>query len=318
MDSLIGATGFVGSQLARQHAFGARFNSRNIGEAQGRAFERAVCAAAPGSMFEANRFPDLDKQRLDRLASDLSGIRADRFILISTIAVFDDFRAESEDDTAHFANASVYGRHRRELEVFCAGHFPSCLIVRLPALFGAGLKKNFLFDILNPMPSMLPRARFEEMADQLPEPLRGGLRTLYGWNETLGLFVIDREALDASGRRADYDAAVTAAGFAAELFTSPATRFQFYDMSRLWSDITRCLAAGLDVAHFAPPPLEAATVYRALTGRPMPESAARIHTEDMRTRHAAVWSAQGPYMETADAVLARLQGFFEGEKRRAA
>ncbi|MFG1204897.1 sugar nucleotide-binding protein [Xanthobacter aminoxidans] len=164
---MIGATGFVGGQFAGQHAFVALLNSRNITQSRSVAFDTVVCATAPGSMFEANRFPEVDRERIEKVKENIAAITAKTFVLISTIAVFDDFRAESEDDARH-DKASVYGRNRRDLEVFCAGHFPRCLVVRLPALFGAGLKRNFLFDIMNPMPSMMPRPRFEELAAKLP------------------------------------------------------------------------------------------------------------------------------------------------------
>lgn len=315
-DALIGATGFVGGHLARQHRFAAGFNSRNICDARGKAFNLVVCAAAPGSMFEANRFPGKDRERVGKLMADLARIEAKAFVLVSTIAVFRGFRADGEH-ADNFETEIAYGRHRRELEAFCADHFPSCLIVRLPALFGAGLKKNFLFDIRNPMPSMLPPQRLEEMSAEFPARLREGLSALYRWNETLGMFVIDREALEACGKRAEYDRAVGRAGFAAERFTSPQSRFQFYDMSRIRNDISLALAAGLKAVHFSPPPLEACEVYAELTGEPMPPNSARVHQEDMCTLHAGLWGAQNPYFETQADVLARLRRFNEAEREGA-
>src|SRR5207244_13620945 len=42
-----------------------------------------------------------------------------------------------------------YGRHRLQLEERAARHFPRVLCVRLPALFGHGLKKNAVYDLLH-------------------------------------------------------------------------------------------------------------------------------------------------------------------------
>jgi hypothetical protein len=42
----------------------------------------------------------------------------------------------------------------------------------------------------------------------------------------------------------------------------------------------------------------------------MPASAARLHREDMRTRHAALWGAAGPYQFDAATTLGRLAAFF--------
>jgi len=44
--------------------------------------------------------------------------------------------------------ATPYGRHRLELEQFVRESFHA-LVVRLPALFGPGLKKNAIYDLIN-------------------------------------------------------------------------------------------------------------------------------------------------------------------------
>lgn len=312
MDALIGSTGFVGGHLSGQHGFGAGFNSRTIGEARGRAFDTVVCAAAPGSMFEANRFPDQDAERIGGLIDSLKGIAAKRMVLVSTIAVLADFRADDEGTTA-FQETTAYGVNRRALEVACAELFERCLVVRLPALFGAGLKKNFLFDILNPMPSMLGEEPLATLRAALPADLAGALDGLYAKDEALGLWVIDRAALEASGKRAAFDEAVTALGRSAIGFTNPASRFQYYDMSRLWADIGLGLEAGLDVLHLSPEPTEAGRVFEAVTGRAMPETGARVHQEDMRTRHADLWGREGGYNAGTAQVLSRVKAFCAAE-----
>ncbi|MFE0236532.1 hypothetical protein ACFW0F_21555 [Brucella anthropi] len=62
--ALIGFSGFVGSTIAEQTSFDEIFNSRTIRQAHGKRFGDVVCAAAPGSMFEANRFPEEDGRRI--------------------------------------------------------------------------------------------------------------------------------------------------------------------------------------------------------------------------------------------------------------
>ena len=66
-DALIGYTGFVGSNLLRQRAFDATYNSKNIGDIAGREFELLVCAGAPAAKWLANSKPDEDAANLDRL-----------------------------------------------------------------------------------------------------------------------------------------------------------------------------------------------------------------------------------------------------------
>ncbi|MCG6206874.1 hypothetical protein LPW26_19695 [Rhodopseudomonas sp. HC1] len=307
-DAVIGSTGFVGGHLLRQHAFAASFNSRNICKAAGEAFHTVVCAAAPGSMFQANRFPDRDQAQIDALIDSLSTIDAQRFVLISSIAVLADCAGQDETMSS-FETGLAYGRNRRALERFCVEHFSKCLIVRIPALFGEGLKKNFVFDILNPMPSMLARARLTELSDRLPVRLRDGLSGIYSWDDGLELFVIDREALGSTGQRAAYDAAVTELGLSAIQFTHPDSSFQYYDMTRLWADIALCLDHGLGIVHLAPEPLPAREVFAALTGGVMAPNSARLHREDMRTAYAGLFGRDGVYIADADVTLEKLKRF---------
>lgn len=317
MHALIGSTGFVGSTIAAQHDFSRQFNSRTIGDASGQRFSKVVCAAAPGSMFEANRLPEADDRRIDALIGDLARISAGQFILISTIAVFDRFDAGYDESATAFQTSLAYGRNRRRLEEFCIGHFDNVIVVRLPALFGAGLKKNFVFDIMNPMPSMLTVERLDELREHLPARLRPVLGDIYEQDERLGLMVIDRKALDESGLRTELDDAIAGHPLSSVNFTNPESCFQYYDMSRLWSDISIAEAAGLGIIHLAPEPLAAKDVYRALTGHDMPATSARVHREDMRTRHAALWGGTGPYIDTASNVLAGLRTFHGTENIRA-
>lgn len=313
-DAVIGSTGFVGGHLLRQHAFPAQFNSRTIQDATGAAFGTVICAAAPGSMFEANRFPDQDKARIDSLIDQLSRISAQRFVLISSIAVLADCAGRDDEATSSFEIRLAYGRNRRALEVFCAEHFRHCLIVRLPALFGQGLKKNFLFDILNPMPSLLGEAPWAELNARLPAALRAGLSAFYAWNDAVKLFAVDRAALAASGRRAAYDAAVTELGLAAVRFTNPASRFQYYDMTRLWTDIERCLAHDIAVIHLAPEALVAGEIYAALTARTMADGGASLRHEEMWTRHAGLFGREGSYIAGGNEVMDRLRQFYATER----
>lgn len=308
-DALIGATGFVGGNLLRQHGFAAEFNSRTIEAAAGQDFGTVVCAAAPGSMFEANTFPERDLARMEELMGQLGRIGAEHFVLVSSIAVLADFAGQDDETTGAFQTELAYGRHRRALEAFCAGHFPRCLILRLPALHGAGLKKNFLFDLLNPVPSLLNPARFAAAEAALGPGLAPALQAAYGWNEAMGMHAVDRAALAASPARDALAMALTETGFAAVAFTNPDSTYQYYDLGRLWADIGICLEAGIAVQHLATEPVRAAEVHLAVTGRPMPETGARLHGEDMRTRHAAHWGRTGPYLADAAEVLAGIRRF---------
>ena len=196
--------------------------------------------------------------------------------------------------------------------------FPGSLVVRLPALFGVGLRKNFLFDLMNPVPSMLTEAKHAALLTALEGNLSGWLAALYTPDAATGLLKLDRPALNADPRRAALEAALDALGASATQFHHRETTYQYYATSRLWQDIGIALAAGLTHLHLAPAPLVAADIHLRLTGRPMPETPARLHREDMRTRHADLWGADGPYQFGAAETLDHLAAFFASQRGEAA
>ncbi len=146
--ALIGHTGFVGGNLARQGKFDDFFNSRNIEAIAGRRYETVVCAGARAQKWLANREPEADAASLARLTDALGRVRAGRVILISTVDVYPDPRGVDETSPINDSTLQPYGKHRYELERFVRDRFPS-VVVRLPGLFGEGLKKNVIFDFLH-------------------------------------------------------------------------------------------------------------------------------------------------------------------------
>jgi hypothetical protein len=148
-DALIGHSGFVGGTLLRQASFGGLFRSTNIGDIDGQAFSRVVCAGAPAQKWIANREPDADRRQIEGLIGHLRSVRAQAVVLISTVDVFARPIAVDEHSEVVEEGLHAYGLHRRWLEKFVANHFERHLIVRLPGLVGPGLRKNVIFDFLN-------------------------------------------------------------------------------------------------------------------------------------------------------------------------
>ena len=148
--ALIGHTGFVGSNLLRQREFDDCFNSTSIGEIAGREYDLIVCAGVTAVKWLANKEPDADRAGIVRLTDALETVRAREFVLISTVDVYPDPSAPV--DEAHTIDPSAnhaYGAHRYRLERWIADRFENARIVRLPALFGPGLRKNAIYDLLN-------------------------------------------------------------------------------------------------------------------------------------------------------------------------
>lgn len=246
--ALIGNSGFVGGALLAQTTFDDLYRSTNIEEIAGRKYELLVCAGAPAAKWKANQAPAEDLANLRRLMTALETVKAETAILISTVDVYHRPVKVDESTPVDPEQADAYGKHRFYLEEYFQQRFPRCFRVRLPGLFGRGLRKNFLFDL-----------------SQNPQALA---------------------------------------------MTHHASRFQFYDMSSLWADLTRVTASGLPLVNFATEPVAAAEVARRCFGVEFDNVTPLAPVAyDMRTRYAGLWDASGDYLMLAAEVFARIAQF---------
>lgn len=146
--ALIGYTGFVGSNLLSQHKFSDKYNSSNIEEIEGKSYDLVVSAATKADMWRINQEGDKDLAEIKSLISHFKKVKAKQFVLISTVGVYSNFIGVDEDTKINPSELLPYGANRYVLEEFIRGSFDSH-IIRLPGLFGPGLKKNVIFDLLN-------------------------------------------------------------------------------------------------------------------------------------------------------------------------
>jgi nucleoside-diphosphate-sugar epimerase len=160
---LIGNSGFVGGNLARQYSFDDCYNSRNIEQIRGRSYDLLVCCGVSAVKWHANRFPAEDRARIDRLLKQLSYVRATRAILISTVDVYPSTKGVDESFDPHGHSNHPYGINRLHVEDTIREFFGSAHVVRLPALFGPGLKKNVIYDLLhdNCLDAIHPHGSFQ-------------------------------------------------------------------------------------------------------------------------------------------------------------
>ena len=147
-NAIIGHTGFVGSNLCKQYIFTDFYNSKTIEEIKGQSFDLLVCAGVRAEKWLANKNPKEDLNQILRLIDCLKDVKCNNAILISTVDVYDKISNVNENYYPNFKN-HPYGCNRLFLEHFFQTTFYNHNIVRLPALFGEGLKKNAIYDFLN-------------------------------------------------------------------------------------------------------------------------------------------------------------------------
>lgn len=250
--ALIGHTGFVGGNLAAQRPFDSFYNSKNIEDIAGRSFDLLVVSAMPAAMWIANKDPAADRAVLDRLVGCLRQVQAAQVVIMSTVAVYPNPIGVDEDSPIDETKQTPYGRHRLMLEQLAAGQFSNVLAVRLPGLFGPGLKKNALYDLLRN-------------------------------NE---LHKVNAAAI-----------------------------YQFYNLDRLWADISTALGAGIKVVNFGTEPISVRDVAREVFDLDFTNDPGTPPARfDMRSRHAALFGGSDGYLYDRRQVIEELRTFVERER----
>lgn len=289
-DLLVGSTGFVGGNLLAKHTFAAECHGSDITAQYGTRPDLCVYAGVPAAMFLANADPEADLAVMRAARENIRQIAPKRLVLISSIAVLADSRGVYEDSPAQDTEGlPAYGKNRLQLERWVREDFTDALIVRLPALYGAGIRKNFLFDLHTITPAMLRPEKYSELAAKSPLVKSAYTLADNGFYKLNG--TVDPAALRTFFAANDFNALA---------FTDARSRYQFYNLGRLWSDMEAARAADVKLLHLCTPPVSAAEVYTAVTGK------ADWHNElpklpfdyDLRSRHAALLGGSGDYLCT--------------------
>ncbi|GAB5467475.1 MAG: hypothetical protein Kilf2KO_05050 [Rhodospirillales bacterium] len=256
-EGLIGHTGFVGSNLKALHDFTDYYNSKNSEDLVGANFDRLICAGVSAMKWLANKEPEADWAAIERLMRVLEQVTVTEMILISSIDIYPD-PSQPLDESAVIDPETnhAYGRHRLRLENWICERFPLVRVVRLPAIYGPGMKKNALYDLMH---------------DNLVEKI------------------------------------------------NPASRFQWYPLTRLWSDLEIVCARDLRLVNLFGEPLP---ISRLVEGYfPTAQLAAETHpapTYRVKTRYAEEFGGSGGYIFSTDACYAEIGAFIDQARGTAA
>ncbi len=243
---LIGHTGFVGSTLSRTGAFSSFYNSKNFQEMRGQSFPLVACCGLPAVKWYANRHPDQDRAAIDALKSVIETVRTEAFLLVSTVDVYPDPVGVDEFSDFSLIPNHPYGTHRRAFEEFIQSRFSETLILRLPALYGSGLKKNILFDLLN-----------SKNIDSI----------------------------------------------------HPDSEFQWYDVSRLWTDTQLAWFSGLKVLNLAVEPIATGDIVKTLFPDITLSANGPAVRYDMQSKHASALGGSGRYLVSRSSSMSGMQRF---------
>lgn len=303
MDALVGYTGFVGSNIASQHSFDMLFNSKNINESFGLNPDMLVFSAVPAEMFLANSNPEKDFAVIEEAIENVKKINPKQLVLISTIAVYDRTDNVNEDTVINTDALTPYGKHRLFLEEKLAELFEKHLIVRLPAIYGINLKKNFLYDYIHVIPKMLKAEKFMELNT------KNAILKKYYKSADNGFFVCQEMS---KTEKENLKGVFRELNFSALNFTDSRSRYQFYSLFNLWDAIQKCLDAKVKKINLVTPPISTAELYSELSHKTFKnEISAKPFNYNIKTTHTQLFGLNSGYVQTRDEELREIKKFVQ-------
>ena len=303
MNALVGYTGFVGSNLYEKGSFDACYNSKNIETAFGTKPDLLVFAGLKAEKYLADNDPEKDLERIKVAASNISKIDPKQLVLISSIDVFKRPVGVDENSPIDTEGMKAYGYNRYLFECQIREMYPEALIVRLPGLFGKNIKKNFIYDFINIIPFMLKEDKFTELSSREP------VLKEYYLRQDNGFYRLNVP----EDKKDELKKVFLELGFSALNFTDSRSRYQFYDLLRLWGDIVKALDNGIKLWHPATEPVSAGDLYRYVTGREFVNELNGSPADyDCRTVHTDVFGGRDGYIETAENVKRSIKNFIDG------
>lgn len=147
--TLVG-NGFVGKTIQKLYGNNIclKYDSKNFHTMQNQKHETVFCAAPSGKKWICNKNPEEDKTNCIELSKALIASSTEKIILFSTIDIFSTDFMIKDERSQNYSN-EPYGKHRLFLETQIKQNFNDYHIIRLPALFGEFLQKNYIFDLIN-------------------------------------------------------------------------------------------------------------------------------------------------------------------------
>lgn len=301
--AIVGYTGFVGQNLCLSHNFDALYNSKNIGEAFGSNPDLLVYAGIRAEMFTANHFPEQDLANIKVAIENIKKIKPKKLVLISTISVYPVF--EGDENTVIDENeGTAYGRNRRYLEKWVEDNVGDYLIVRLPALYGAGIKKNFIYDMIHYIPGLLKTAKYEELFSG------SSLAHLYQDREDGFYKCVAENNEDRKALRAFFEQV----GFSALNFTDSRSEYQYFNLANLWSVINSAMENSIRLLTIATEPVLSSELFEYIYKRPFKnEVATNYPIEHLKSIHAKAFGGANGYLYSKEQVLEDVKRFINSQ-----
>lgn len=299
---LVGYTGFVGSNLYLKKDFDEVYNSKNIKEAYGKNPDLLVYSGLKAEKYLANNNPEEDMKLVYEAQKNITKINPKKLVLISTIDVFKKAIDVYENSEIDKENLHPYGLNRYKLECWVRENYKDALIVRLPALFGKNLKKNFIYDLINIIPSTLNKEKFKELS-----LLDSEIEKYYKIQDN-GFYKLQK--IDSETIKKELKEKFKSLGFTALNFTDSRSIYQFYPLDRLWNDIEICLKNNIKLWHPATEPISSRELYQYIMKKDfINELSATPFYYNYKTLYSDIFNGKNGYILNKKQVLKDIEKF---------
>lgn len=298
---LVGGTGFVGSNLVESYNFSKVYNSDNVELGYGTCPDILIYAGVRGTKFKANLKPEEDMINIKAAIYNITNIRPKKLILISTIDVFNRPDGENEDAAIRFEGLSSYGRNRALLEKWVKDNLNNYLIIRLPGIYGKNIKKNFIYDILHPIPFMLTENKYRESYMIEKEIAIFYLKNIDGFYYRKKLKIEEQAKL-----RSIWDKI----GFTSLDFTDSRGIFQYYNLKSLWENICVAVKNNIKILNIATEPVSIAEIYKYIFQKDLHNYISdNIPYYNFKTKYDQLFNGKNGYIMEKEAVLEDIKKF---------
>ena len=307
MNALVGYTGFVGAHLAQQTQFDQLINSQNTAMIRDGGYDLVVYAGVRAEKYLANTQPQKDLEAIKDAIRNIERLQPRKLVLISTIDVYKNVLGVDENTDIDPEGLHAYGANRYMLEQWVRGNIKDHLVVRLPGLYGQGIKKNFIFDMIHYIPTMIASEKYDSIVkhDMTIEPF-------YSRQEN-GFYKLKPISVQEHAQLRTY---FMHNSFNALCFTDSRASYQFYNLNYLWGHIELALRAGIRLLNLSTAPITAAQLYRSVTGRVFENIlSSPVVYYDMRSIHADVLGGTDGYVFNAEFVLRDAATFIQEQVR---
>lgn len=303
--ALVGYTGFVGSNLAASFHFDGLYNSKNVRDAYQTTPDFLVYAGVRAEKFLANANPEQDHEMMQTALDNIKAINSKKLVLISTVDVYKDPCEVDENTIIDTSALQPYGANRYYLECQVRELYPQATIVRLPALFGIGLKKNFIYDYIHRIPSLLNTAKLAELSMKIPE-----LKDYYHLQEN-GFYKYD---CPKDKNPKNLQKQLEAVGFTALNFTDSRSNYQFYNLAHLWDDIYHAFRLEIPLLNVATEPINAGILYHYLSNEDYENHCSDFYPQyNFKSIYAEQMGGKDGYLYSGEQMMKEIGAFVKGE-----